>query len=134
MRKSSPFVPRPARRRSLRSSGHAPYTTACCRMPACPPMDADPHLQSRPFAFSLSFLTVKRVAVCAILFAMPIRSSVVPPSPRPSRTNSLADQPQVREALDWLDKNLDWTTEQQVRLTEIPAPSFQEEKRAETVK
>ena len=57
-----------------------------------------------------------------------------PFSPRTSRANSLADQPQVREALDWLDRNLDWTTAQQIRLTEIPAPSFQEEKRAQAVK
>ena len=34
----------------------------------------------------------------------------------------------------WLDHNLDWTTAQQIRLTEIPAPSFQEEKRAQAVK
>jgi len=37
-------------------------------------------------------------------------------------------------ALEWLEKNLNWVTDQQVRLTEIPAPSFQEEKRAEEVK
>jgi tripeptide aminopeptidase len=82
----------------------------------------------------LSFVTVKRVAVCAILFAMPIRSSVVPSSPRMARKSVLTDDPQVREALDWLDHNLDWTTAQQIRLTEIPAPSFQEEKRAHAVK
>ena len=80
------------------------------------------------------FLPVKRILVCAILFVMPIRSSVVPISSRTGRANSLADQPQVREALVWLDHNLDWVTAQQVRLTEIPAPSFQEEKRAEAVK
>ena len=77
---------------------------------------------------------MKRVAVCAILLAMPIRSSVVHSLPRPFRANSLADQPQVREALNWLDRNLDWTTAQQIRITEIPAPSFQEEKRAQAVK
>ena len=77
---------------------------------------------------------MKRVAVCAILFVMPIRSSVAPLSPRQDRSISLADQPQVRAALEWLDKDLNWVTEQQVRLTEIPAPSFQEEKRAEAVK
>jgi acetylornithine deacetylase/succinyl-diaminopimelate desuccinylase-like protein len=65
---------------------------------------------------------------------MPIRSSVVHSLPRPFRANSLADQPQVREALNWLDRNLDWTTAQQIRITEIPAPSFQEEKRAQAVK
>ena len=37
-------------------------------------------------------------------------------------------------ALNWLDENLDWTTAQQIRLTEIPAPSFAEEKRAHAVR
>jgi tripeptide aminopeptidase len=86
------------------------------------------------FPFFLSFQAVKRLLVCAILFAMPIRSSVVPISSRPSRTNSLVDQPQVQEALAWLGGNLDWVTAQQIRLTEIPAPSFQEEKRADAVR
>jgi len=81
----------------------------------------------------LSFVTVKRVTLCAILLAMPIRSSVVS-SPRMPRTRVLTDDSQVREALDWLDHNLDWTTAQQIRLTEIPAPSFQEEKRAHAVR
>jgi tripeptide aminopeptidase len=84
--------------------------------------------------FALSLRAVKRLVVCAILFAMPIRSSVVSLSSRTLRTNSLTDQPQVRVALDWLDHNLDWVTAQQIRLTEIPAPSFQEEKRAAAVK
>jgi tripeptide aminopeptidase len=97
-------------------------------------MNADKHSLVRSFPIRLSFVTVKRVAVCAILLAMPIRPSVISSSPRPFRASSLADQPQVREALDWLDRNLDWTTAQQIRLTEIPAPSFQEEKRAQAVK
>ncbi len=82
----------------------------------------------------LSFVTVKRFAVCAILLTMPIRSSAVPSTARAIRSTSLADQAQVRDALDWLDHNLDWATAQQIRLTEIPAPSFQEEKRAQAVK
>ena len=65
---------------------------------------------------------------------MPIRSSVVSPSARFARSEPLADRPQVREALNWLDDNLDWTTAQQIRLTEIPAPSFEEAKRAQAVK
>jgi tripeptide aminopeptidase len=93
---------------------------------------ADVH-QSSSSNFSFSFLTVKRLAVCVILFGMPIRSSVISSS-RFVRSDSLADQPQVREALNWLDENLDWTTAQQIRLTEIPAPSFEEEKRAQAVK
>jgi tripeptide aminopeptidase len=84
-------------------------------------------------SFLPSFRTVKRLIVCAILLAMPIRPSVISSVPRP-RTSSLADRPQVREALTWLDKNLDWTTAQQIRLTEIPAPSFEEAKRAQAVK
>jgi tripeptide aminopeptidase len=97
-------------------------------------MDARTQLPSKPPLFCLSFQAVKHVAVCAILFAMPIRSSVASRAPRPDRSVTLVDQPEVRAAFDWLDKNLAWITEQQVRLTEIPAPSFQEEKRAEAVK
>jgi tripeptide aminopeptidase len=40
----------------------------------------------------------------------------------------------VRAALDWFAKNLKWINEQQTTLTEIPAPSFQEEKRSAAVK
>ena len=97
-------------------------------------MAVEKQLPSKPPPLRLSFQAVKRVAVCAILFAMPIRSSVAPHAPRQDRSIALADQPEVHVALDWLDKNLDWVTDQQVRLTEIPAPSFQEEKRAEAVR
>lgn len=92
------------------------------------------NIRPQVFRHCLSFLPVKRLAVCVILLAMPIRSSVVTSIARGSRTGSLATQPQVREAMAWLDGNLDWTTAQQIRLTEIPAPSFQEEKRAQVVK
>jgi len=65
---------------------------------------------------------------------MPIRSPVLANGPRTSGSSSLADWPQVRAALDWFGKNLKWIDDEQVKLTEIPAPSFQEEKRAEAVK
>jgi acetylornithine deacetylase/succinyl-diaminopimelate desuccinylase-like protein len=81
-----------------------------------------------------SFRAVKRLAVCAILLVMPIRSSVLPHAARPFTSFSLADQPQVRTALDWFGKNLTSINDEQARLTEIPAPSFQEEKRAAAVK
>ena len=103
-------------------------------MASCPPMDSEKHVSPSLLLARLSFETVKRSAVCVILLVMPIRSSVVPQAPRSHRSNALADQPRVRIALDWLEKNLDWATDQQVRLTEIPAPSFQEGKRAEAVK
>lgn len=65
---------------------------------------------------------------------MPIRSSVLSNVPHPFSSYSLADQPRVRVALDWFEQNLKWITDEQIRLTEIPAPSFQEEKRAVAVK
>jgi tripeptide aminopeptidase len=82
----------------------------------------------------LPLRTVKRLAVCAILLVMPIRSSILPHAARPFTSFSLADDPQVRAALDWFPKNLAWINEEQSRLTEIPAPSFEEEKRAAAVK
>src|SRR5215831_5527406 len=65
---------------------------------------------------------------------MPIRSPVLANRARSFISSSLADQPQVRTALDWLSNNLKWIDDAQVRLTEIPAPSFREEKRAEAVR
>ncbi len=53
---------------------------------------------------------------------------------RPFSSYTLADQAQVRVALEWLEKNVTWINDQQSRLTEIPAPSFQEQKRAAAVK
>jgi tripeptide aminopeptidase len=78
--------------------------------------------------------TVKRMALCVILCAMPIRSSVVSHAALQNPPVSLADHAQVRKALEWFAQNRNWIDEQQVRLTEIPAPSFGEEKRAAAVK
>ncbi|MFI5097946.1 MAG: M20/M25/M40 family metallo-hydrolase [Candidatus Acidiferrales bacterium] len=78
--------------------------------------------------------TVKRVAVCVILLSMPIRSAVFAQVTQPNATAPLAEQPAVRAALDWFEKNLKWINDEQVHLTEIPAPSFQEAKRAAAVK
>ena len=36
--------------------------------------------------------------------------------------------------LSWIDKNADWVTEQQIHLTEIPAPEFGEARRGEALK
>lgn len=47
--------------------------------------------------------------------------------------STIARTPAVMRALAWLDANSGWITEQQLRLTEIPAPSFQEAKRAEAL-
>jgi acetylornithine deacetylase/succinyl-diaminopimelate desuccinylase-like protein len=64
---------------------------------------------------------------------MPIRSALSQAA-RPLTSFSLAEQAQVRVALDWFAKNVKWINEQQTALTEIPAPSFQEEKRSAAVK
>ena len=74
------------------------------------------------------------MTVCAILFAMPIRSSVVSHAARQTPLVSPADNSQVRTALEWFARNLTWIDAQQIRLTEIPAPSFEEGDRAAAVK
>jgi acetylornithine deacetylase/succinyl-diaminopimelate desuccinylase-like protein len=81
----------------------------------------------------LSLRTVKPYALCAILLIMPIRSSVLSQAPRQANSVGLAENAHVQTALDWFQKNQSWVDEQQIRLTEIPAPSFQEEKRAAAV-
>jgi acetylornithine deacetylase/succinyl-diaminopimelate desuccinylase-like protein len=63
---------------------------------------------------------------------MPLRSPAVP-SPAKTYRDSIAELTRVRSALHWFDENVEWVTDLQIRLTEIPAPSFQEEKRAEAV-
>lgn len=42
----------------------------------------------------------------------------------------IARDTRVKTALDWLAKNTSWITDEQTRITEIPAPSFQEAQRA----
>jgi acetylornithine deacetylase/succinyl-diaminopimelate desuccinylase-like protein len=47
---------------------------------------------------------------------------------------ALARDPHADRAIDWLSKNLDWITDQQIHLTEIPAPEFAEAERGAAVK
>jgi len=89
---------------------------------------------AEPLPPLLPVRTVKQLLLCAILLVMPIRSPVLANRPRSFSSSSLADQPQVRTALDWFTKNLKWVDDEQVKLTEIPAPSFQEAKRADAVR
>ncbi len=46
----------------------------------------------------------------------------------------VAQDPATGRALDWLGKNASWVTDQQVRLTEIPAPEFREAERGQFLK
>jgi tripeptide aminopeptidase len=76
---------------------------------------------------------VKRAFVCAILLVMPGRSAAPSHAPRQA-ANRLAENARVRAALDWFGHNLTWVNDAQARLTEIPAPPFQEEARAAAVR
>ncbi len=78
--------------------------------------------------------TVKRALVCVILLAMPVRSVASPHAPRQAQGSRVTDNARVRTALDWFTPNISWVNDQQARLTEIPAPPFQEAQRAAAVK
>jgi tripeptide aminopeptidase len=65
---------------------------------------------------------------------MPVRSAPSPHAPRQAPRAPLSDNARVRAALDWFTPNISWVNDQQARLTEIPAPPFQESARAEAVK
>ncbi|HEY6466660.1 MAG TPA: M20/M25/M40 family metallo-hydrolase [Candidatus Acidoferrales bacterium] len=70
---------------------------------------------------------VKFARICCIFFFMATfpASATDVPIPR------LAQDPSCARALAWIDSSSPWVTEQQVRLTEMPAPEYGEEKRAE---
>jgi len=63
---------------------------------------------------------------------MPVRSPGAPHRSLPAV--QFAESPEVRSALSWFSRNLAWINEQQVRITEIPAPPFQEAARASLIK
>lgn len=77
---------------------------------------------------------MKRASVCVILLTMAARSSLAHPASRTRQASTLGENPQVRAALSWFAPNLDWINKQQARLTEIPAPPFEESQRAAAVK
>jgi tripeptide aminopeptidase len=77
---------------------------------------------------------VKYAALSAILFGMPSRSAIPITSSRVVPRAQLAQNSQVRAAMDWFAGHLNWINEEQARLTEIPAPSFEESQRAAAVK
>jgi tripeptide aminopeptidase len=78
--------------------------------------------------------TVKRVLVCVILLSMPVRSVASPHAPRQAPGSRLSDNSRVRAALDWFTPNISWVNDQQARITEIPAPPYQEALRAAALK
>jgi acetylornithine deacetylase/succinyl-diaminopimelate desuccinylase-like protein len=76
---------------------------------------------------------VKAAALWVILLLMPIRS-VYAQQQSQIYLPQAADAPQVKLALDWFARNRAWIDEQQIAITEIQAPPFQEAKRAARVK
>src|SRR5260370_35316581 len=77
--------------------------------------------------------TVKHALVCVILLTMPARSVASPHPRRQTQGSRLTDNARVRAALDWFTPNISWVNDHQVRITEIPAPPFQEAHRASVV-
>ena len=77
---------------------------------------------------------MKRAALWVILLTMPVRSATIPHNNRHVPSTPFAETAEVRAALAWFAHNLTWINEQQIRLTEIPAPPFQEAQRAVAVK
>jgi acetylornithine deacetylase/succinyl-diaminopimelate desuccinylase-like protein len=77
---------------------------------------------------------MKHALLWVILFCMPARSVGLPQATRPAAPPQFAEAPEVRAALDSFSRNLAWINDQQVRLTEIPAPPFQEAQRAAAIK
>jgi len=65
---------------------------------------------------------------------MPVRSLAPSRSVGQVPSLRLSDNPRVRAALDWFTPNVPWINDQQARLTEIPAPPFQEAQRAAAIK
>jgi acetylornithine deacetylase/succinyl-diaminopimelate desuccinylase-like protein len=78
--------------------------------------------------------SMKWLLVSVILLAMPIRPVVPFPASRAVPAGQLAANPQVETALDWFASHRAWIDDEQARLTEIPAPPFQEAERAAAVK
>lgn len=82
----------------------------------------------------LRFGLVKYAVVSAILLFMPARSPISIQAARGASRAQLADNRQVRAAMDWFAPHLSWINEEQARLTEIPSPTFAESQRAAAVK
>jgi tripeptide aminopeptidase len=48
--------------------------------------------------------------------------------------DKIAEDARVARGLDWIQKNTDWVTAEQIRINEIPAPEFSEQRRGEYLK
>jgi tripeptide aminopeptidase len=73
---------------------------------------------------------VKLFYICGILLMMATLSAHA----SGDSVAKIAQDPLCAQALDWLAKNTDWVTTEQIRLTEIPAPEYHEAARGEYLK
>jgi tripeptide aminopeptidase len=73
---------------------------------------------------------VKLLTICGIFFLVATLSTRT----ADDSIEKLAESSSVSRALTWIEKNSDWITEQQIKITEIPAPEFDEARRGEYVK
>lgn len=78
----------------------------------------------------LRTIRVKPILICGIVFWMAALSARA----TDDSVSKLAQNPACLRGLSWIDKNADWVTEQQIRLTEIPAPELGEAPRGEALK
>jgi tripeptide aminopeptidase len=78
--------------------------------------------------------SLKSIMLSGILLTMPIRPTVPFPANRAADVSQLTANSQVRAALEWFAEHRAWIDDEQARLTEIPAPTFQEAERAAAVK
>lgn len=77
---------------------------------------------------------LKWLAISVILLSMPTRPVLPFPGNRGLPSGQLSASPQVRTAMDWFAAHRDWIDDEHARLTEIPAPPFQEAERGAAVK
>jgi acetylornithine deacetylase/succinyl-diaminopimelate desuccinylase-like protein len=73
---------------------------------------------------------VKLVHICCIFLLMVTLSARA----ADDSIEKLAVAPDCARGLDWIAKNAAWVTDQQIQLTEIPAPEFNEARRGEFLK
>jgi acetylornithine deacetylase/succinyl-diaminopimelate desuccinylase-like protein len=77
----------------------------------------------------LAMNRVKLAAISCIFLSMATLSARATDEP----LAKLAGDPACARGLQWIDKSAAWSTEQQIRLTEIPAPEFNEVRRGDAL-
>jgi tripeptide aminopeptidase len=82
---------------------------------------------------ALMKVCTNRVKVLAISCIFVMMAPIATRSTEDS-IEKLAQDSRCGRALAWIDKNVDWVTEQQIRLTEVPAPEFNETARGDLLK